>query len=216
MKRLLWWTPYFLTFCCRSFDSSLFNLYIIIVFICQNLCGLQASQSAGGAPLSRQRNIIFSTIFRVFSFPCICQTRLQSENGGTITARQSTLCQCENTHELYVKIVLLSPKNVNHTSQRCGRFCPRGLFPQPVEQFMSEFKMSAWTGYRRRSFNCPPAWPAARKGRMRWPGSPFPSDLLHPKPAAPPGQFAASRPTSSQICPRCGWHFVRRCRRGGR
>lgn len=57
-----------------------------------------------------QRNVIFSTIFRVFSFPCICQTRLQSENGGTITARQSTLCQCENTHELYVKICYYLPR----------------------------------------------------------------------------------------------------------
>lgn len=148
------------TFFKPSAAEALTHLYLIFtLLLCLYVrsCGLQAGESAGGAPSSWQRNIIFGTIFRVFSFPCICQTRLQSENGGPITARQSALCQCENTHELYVKIVLLSPKNVNHTSQRYGHFCPRGLFPQQVEQFMSEFKMSAWTGYRRRSFNCPPA-----------------------------------------------------------
>lgn len=113
------------------------------------------------------------------------------------------------THTSYVKIVLLSSKNVNHTSQHRGHFCLGGLFPQQAEQFTGEFKMSAWTGCRQRSSNRPPpAWPAAREGRMSWPSSPVPPDLLHPKSAAP-GQVTVSQPTSSRICPWYGWHPVR-------
>ena len=76
----------------------------------------------------------------------MCRTRLQPKSASNTAPRQSTLCQCENTHELYVKIVLLSSKNVNRTSQHRGRCCLGGVFPQQAEQFMSEFKTWAWTG----------------------------------------------------------------------
>lgn len=64
----------------------------------------------------------------------------------------------------------------------------------PGACFLSQWS-SLWVSLRCRPglvtggapLTVPPAWPAAHKGRMRWPGSPFPSDLLHPKPAAPPG-----------------------------
>lgn len=194
------------------------------------MCVLLSDESAGVATSFCQRmmllpemlfllpEILFSTLpysGNFFFFFCICQTRLQTKNASNTTPRQSTLCQCENTHKLCVKIVLLCSKNANHTSQHRGHFCLRGLFPQQAEQFMSEFNMSTWTGCGQRSSNCPPAWPAAHGGRMWWPSSPFPPDLLHPKSAAP-GQVAGSQPSSSQICPWYGWHPVRRCRSGGR
>lgn len=84
------------------------------------------------------REMLFSGLFLSLRIDC------KVKSGGNITAHQSTLCQCQYTHELNVKIVSLSPKNVNHTSRHyCGHLCLRGLFPQQVEQFMSEFKMSA-------------------------------------------------------------------------
>lgn len=112
------------------------------------------------------------------------------------------------SHESYVKIVLLSFQNVNHTGWSSGHFCLKGLFPQQVEKFMSEVKMSVWALVKDSAPLTVPE-PDLRHKREEcdcltlsaWPSSPFPLTpyTQQQPPIGLSGQVAVSPATSSQF-----------------
>lgn len=178
--------------------------------------------------------ILFSNLFLVWY---LYFTEVNDFNTSTIAMPGSLKMKTKNsscqttvwkhtTHEPYVKIVLLSFKNVNHTGLSSGHFCLKGLFPQQVGQFMSEVKMSVGAPVKDSAPLTVPQ-PDLRHRReecdgltlSECPDSPFP---LTPSTQKQPLGFLCRSlcpqqpPHSLQICPWYCWHVVRRCPSGGR
>lgn len=137
-KTLIWWWNSGII---AVITMHLCLIFTLLLYLCVRISLLHVCFRLERVQVEHHRSdreMLFSGLF-YFSLRRDCKVK----SGCDITAHQSTLCQRQYTHELNVKIVSLSPKNVNHSSQRCGHLCLRGLFPQQVEQFMSQFKMSA-------------------------------------------------------------------------